>query len=146
LEALVDAPRRTLIVANRTAATPLLLEEVRRRSRERPTVFALLVPAVESRQDADWTLAEAIPLLTRAAGSAVEGITGSGDALASIQETLAEKPFDEVLISTLPRRTSEWLRRDLPSRVKRLGVPVTVITAARERLSGNIAAPGGTVG
>ena len=35
--------RRTLVVANRTAATPLRLEEVRRRAGERPTAFVLLV-------------------------------------------------------------------------------------------------------
>ena len=39
-----------------------------------------------------------------------------------------EDRFDDVLISTLPRRRSEWLRRDLPHRVERLGLPVTVIS------------------
>jgi hypothetical protein len=140
----MDAPRRTLIVANRTAATPLLLQEVTRRARERPTTFALLVPDVESRQHADWTLAEAIPLLKRAAGSPVEGLVGGTDPLASIQEVLAGRSFDDVLISTLSRRTSLWLRRDLPSRVKRLGVPVAVITAEKSSpvpAFGGMAAP-----
>ena len=58
----MDAPalHRTLIVANRTASTPLLLEEVQRRAVARPTAFALLVPNVSSRKAADWTLETAL--------------------------------------------------------------------------------------
>jgi hypothetical protein len=50
-----------------------------------------------------------------------------------VQAALSERGFDEVIISTLPRRVSEWLRRDLPHRVERLGVPVTTITQAEDR-------------
>ena len=138
-------PRRTLIVANLTAATPLLLDEVKRRARERPTSFTLLVPAVESKH-ADWTLAEAIPMLERAAGGAVQGLPGGADPFESVRGALEERAFDDVLISTLPKRTSEWLRRDLPSRVKRLGVPVEVITAAKEPPTSVSGAPGPPIG
>jgi hypothetical protein len=37
-------PRRVLIVANRTAATPDLLDAVKRYAREQPTTFTLLIP------------------------------------------------------------------------------------------------------
>jgi hypothetical protein len=119
--------RRLLIVANRTASTPQLLDEVGRRSAERPTTFALLVPQVSSRRRPDWSLERAGALLERAAGSPVQRLRGGGDAFEAITAALAAGEFDEVLISTLPRRTSEWLRRDLPRRVERLGVPVTVV-------------------
>ena len=121
-------PHRTLVVANRTAATPLLIEEVTRRAHERPTRFALLIPDAPSRKHADWTLELGTQRLARAAGAPVEGLAGGRDPFASIKHVLAGSRFDDVIISTLPSRTSEWLRRDLPRRVERLGVPVTVIT------------------
>ena len=126
-------PHRTLIVANRTAGTHLLLEEVERRARERPTQFALLIPNVASGKRADWTMEAAIPLLERAARGPVEGIVGGADPFESVKQALDEGRYDDVLISTLPKRTSEWLRRDLPRKVQRLGVPVAVISQEEER-------------
>ena len=96
---------------------------------ERRTAFTLLIPDVNSRASADWTLESALTLIRRAVrGTAtVEGLVGGSDAFASVKETLAAGAYDDVIISTLPRRSSEWLRRDLPHRVRRLGVPVTLI-------------------
>ena len=126
---------RTLIVANRTAATALLLEEVERRAAEQPSAFVLLIPEVSSRQHADWTLEEALKALRKAAsGHAglravdMQGRVGGADALESIRVALTDGDFDDVLISTLSTRRSRWLRQDLPQRVQKLGVPVTVIT------------------
>jgi hypothetical protein len=128
LERIMEAVRRTLVVANRTAATPLLLEEVERRARQRPTTFALLIPTADSKKHADWTMERAVALLERAAGGPVDGLIGSADPFESVKRAVQDGQYDDVLISTLPKRTSEWLRRDLPRRVQRLGVPVTVIT------------------
>jgi hypothetical protein len=125
------ARRRVLIVANRTAATPTLLDAVKRYAREEPTTFALLIPDMPRSEQTDWTLELALPLLERAARGPVEGLTGTrGDPIDAVRTALLEGAYDHVIISTLPRRVSKWLRRDLPKRVEDLGVPVDVVTPA----------------
>ena len=140
------ASRRVLVVANRTAATPDLLDEVRRRARERPTEFVLLIPDASGGSE-DWTLELAIPLIERAAGGSVKGLAAEGeDPLEAIRRTVEEEDVDEIVISTLPRRVSAWLRRDLPHQVERLGLPVSVVTPDRERLPDRVPTMGGPGG
>src|SRR5919106_6174399 len=126
------ASRRILIVANRTAATPLLMDAVRKRAAEGPATFALLIPNEPRKGGADWTLETAIPLVERAAGGPVEGIVGQEDPFEAVRSALQDPGFDEVIVSTLPKRVSEWLRRDLPHRVEKLGVTVTTVSQQEE--------------
>src|SRR5262249_33125370 len=128
----MDVPRRILVVANRTASTPVLVQAVQERAAERPSQFTLLIPTISSKQ-ADWTLEEGLKARRRAARGPhetlaveVQGRVGGQDAFESVKQAIDEGDYDEVIISTLPKRTSEWLRRDLPHRVEALGVPVTV--------------------
>jgi hypothetical protein len=136
-------PARVLVVANRTAATPALIAAVRDRAQAGPATFTLLVPNTahglhrvvdpedQANTEADETLAEALPLLTEAAGGPVEGIVGVPEPLAAIQDAVNLHGFDEIIISMLPKRVSRWLRLDLPHKAAGLGLPVTTVTAER---------------
>lgn len=127
-----EAPHEFLIVAHRTAATPALLAEVRRRAAEGASRFTLLVPRPfwdADTEESAITLELAIPLLDEAAGSHVQGIVGSEDPFQAVTAALELRPYDEIIISTLPAHVSHWLHVDLPTRVRRLGLPVTVINA-----------------
>jgi hypothetical protein len=132
---------RVLVVANRTAATPALLEAVRERAARGSAVFTLLVPNTahglhrlvdpedQSQSEAEETLELALPLLEQAAGARVDGMVGDPEPLAAIQDAINVHGFDEIIISTLPSRVSKWLKLDLPSKVAGLGLPLTTVTA-----------------
>jgi hypothetical protein len=132
---------RVLVVANRTAATPALLDAVRERAARGPCSFTLLVPRSahglhrladpedQATDEADATLELALPLLAEAAGSPVAGLVGDPEPLAAIQDAVNLQGFDEIIVSTLPSRVSRWLKLDLPHKAAGLGLPVTTVTA-----------------
>ncbi|MCW3039642.1 MAG: hypothetical protein JWM31_1547 [Solirubrobacterales bacterium] len=136
-----SSPARVLIVANRTAATPALLDAVRRRAAAGPCRFTLLVPRAAGALErlanpadisdgaAAEVLATALPLLGEAAGAAVDGRIGDPEPLMAIQDALNLVGFDEIILSTLPHRLSRWLHLDLPHKLSGLGVPVQTVVA-----------------
>jgi hypothetical protein len=132
VEMLSSASVSVLIVAHRTAATPLLLNAVRARAARSSCSFTLLVPRPYWDPDTDEaaaTLELAIPLLEEVAGGRVEGIIGENDPFVAVSDAVTAYAIDEIIVSTLPERVSHWLRRDLPHRVEQFGLPVTVVTA-----------------
>jgi hypothetical protein len=140
-------PARVLILAHRTADSPQLMQAVSDRAALGPCHFTLLVPAsarglhrVVDPEDhgaraAETVITNALPLLTAAAGSAVTGRTGAHEPLAAVQDALNLLGFDEVIVSMLPARLSRWLRLDLPSKIRALGVPVYEAVAADQELT-----------
>jgi hypothetical protein len=135
------SPQRVLVVAHRTAATPALIEAVRERAARGRAAFTLLVPNTahglhrvvdpedQTAGEAQTILDLALPLLEEAAGARVEGLIGDPEPLNAIQDAVNLHGFDEIIISTLPKRVSRWLHLDLPSKANGLGLPVTTVTA-----------------
>ncbi|MGY2085908.1 hypothetical protein [Blastococcus sp. SYSU DS0539] len=145
--------RRCLIVANQTLTTDTLSRAVQERMTSEPHEFLLVAPTTPAADEVDGPSAyEGLgPSATdrayalarqrldraldhlRALGAAVEGEVGDSDALEAIQAAVRHFPADEIVISTLPRGISQWLRRDLPARLrKRCAIPVTQVTADAE--------------
>jgi hypothetical protein len=61
-------------------------------------------------------------------GIPIEGDLGSSSPLEAMEQVLADHQFDEIIVATLPRRVSRWLRAGLPQKAeRRFGLPVTTI-------------------
>jgi hypothetical protein len=133
--------QRVLVIANRTADSPDLIEALRRRLGEEGTSFTLLVPAVPhglswaADMKAGWsaaiTRAEAASQRMRASGIALdEVIVGDPDPFAAAGDVLHVGDFAEVIVSTLPRGISNWLKLGLAARLSRaFEIPVTQVSA-----------------
>lgn len=138
-------PSHVLIVANKTAATPALIEAVRERAAAGPATFFLLVPnpdhLVFDRNSEDIRLGEqvlalALPLLEDAAATDIEGrVATSPNAYDDIVYELDANDYDEIILSTLPTHVSHWLHLDLPKRIGHLGYPLTTVAAIHERMN-----------
>ncbi|MEO1056080.1 MAG: hypothetical protein AAFY28_04120 [Actinomycetota bacterium] len=64
-------------------------------------------------------------------GAAATGEVGPADDVDAVLESIARHPADEIIVSTLERSLSRWLRLDLPSRLgRKTGVPITVVSAS----------------
>jgi hypothetical protein len=138
----MSEPATVLVVAHQTAATSALLDAVRERAARGPARFHLVVPSrphgihkVVDPEDAGeaearQVLADALPALSKAAGQEVTGSIGDPEPLMAIQDAVNLGDYDEIIISTLPLGISRWLKLDLVSKARALGLPVTHVAAS----------------
>src|SRR2546423_1404810 len=64
-----------------------------------------------------------------------DGKVGDPDPVAAVEDAVNFKDFDEIIVSTLPKHLSKWLKVDLPHRVERAtGKPVTHVTATETKI------------
>jgi hypothetical protein len=145
----MESSANVLVVADKTAATPALLEALRARAARGPASFHLVVPNPDL---ASWrpseiqhpnlthgeqVLALALPLMDEATASPVSGsVSTRHDPMDAIEEALSDGKFDEIILSTLPHTVSRWLHVDLPRRVAHLGLPLTTVIAQQRAATG----------
>jgi hypothetical protein len=135
--------RRYLVVANQTLAGRHLADTVRERLGAGPCMFHVVVPATAPADHALWTEGEAVGLAGerlelalkrfRDLGAEADGEVGDPSPVEAIRDALADREFDEIILSTLPPGLSRWLRQDLPHRVeKAFDLPVTHLVGEAE--------------
>jgi hypothetical protein len=129
----LDEPRErahVLVIGSETVVGDPVLAAVRERAAQSPSEFTVVVPAdppgAERRMERTLTR-------LRAAGVDATGHVGDPDPVCAVVNAMHDEPVDEIIISTFPRATSGWLRRDVLGRIrKHTDVPVTHVVVERE--------------
>jgi hypothetical protein len=130
---------RVLVLTNRTAGSPQLRDALLERRDRGPITVTLLVPAAWETQDPHGGVEtgrrhvrDALAGL-RDTGLDVHCRLGDADPITALRDAWDPDRYDEVIVSTLPRRVSRWLQIDLPRRAGRItGVPVRHVESAHE--------------
>jgi hypothetical protein len=137
---------QVLVVANRTAESPELLDALRQRAQEGDVVFTLLVPSTphgvawaadmhSGGEEADQHMQAAVERLRSEGLQLAQGKVGDPDPLAAVQDEVNFAKYDEIIVSTLPGGISKWLKLDLPHRVERAtGLPVKHVIASEAKV------------
>jgi GABA permease len=136
--------RSFLVVANVTATSEQLLDEMKSRAAEQASSFTLIVPATPfagGREAAIETLEGALEEL-QAAGLECEGSVGNVDPILAVTDVWDPKLYDEIIVSTLPMRFSKWLHAGLPERISKLtDAPVTHVVSQPPKPAPEVAPP-----
>src|SRR3954471_21967592 len=132
-----------IVLANRTAAAPELIDALVHRSARGPIRATLVMPAAgpgtADRAAAAERMEAALEAWRKAGIERCEGVVCDPAPLDALGEVWDPMRHDEVIVSTLPGQSSKWVRADLPHAVARFtGVSVMHVVAhdPSERVEG----------
>jgi hypothetical protein len=122
-----------LVVASQTAGSQHLLDALIHRAERSPIKVTLVMPAqgpgLAGREALREPLDQALAAM-RDAGLEAEGSIGDTNPMDAVAEYFDPSRHDEVIVCTLPGRSSKWLQHDFPHRVARYtGLSVTHVVA-----------------
>ena len=136
---------RILVVANRTAESPELLDALQARAVHGPCEFTLLVPATPhgiawaadmhaGESEAEGHRKAFVDELRREGLDVHDAKIGDADPLAAVCDETHFGDYDELIVSTLPLKVSKWLHLDLPSKAKAAtSLPVQHVVASEAK-------------
>ena len=115
----LEEPRErahVLVLGSQTVVGEPVLDEVRKRAAASPADFTVVVPADPpgAEQRVQRTLAR-----LKAAGIEATGHVGDPDPVAAALNAVHDERVDEIIVSTFPRETSGWLKRDVVGRIRK---------------------------
>jgi hypothetical protein len=133
---------RILVVANRTAESPELLEALKSRAADGDCSFTLLIPSTphgiawaadmhSGEDEAEGHRSAFVEELREEGLNVDDAKVGDSDPLAAIQDECNFADYDEIIVSTLPLHISKWLHLDLPHKAGHAtGLPVTHVVGS----------------
>jgi hypothetical protein len=143
-----DGKHRVLVVANETVGGEALIDEIRRRCRDRDCEILVVTPALAASRASHWAsdVDEAIELARQRMelsliaigelGLKARGEVGDSDPNVAIEDALRVFPADEIVISTHPAERSRWLEHRVVERAREeIDLPIAhvVVDLAGER-------------
>jgi len=123
-----------IVLANRTAAAPELIDVLVHRGERGPFHATLVMPAggpgSAARAECQGRLDKALEAWRAAGIEHCDGVIGDPVPVEALSEVWDPMRHDEVIVSTLPGQSSKWIRSDLPHAVARYtGVSVVHVVA-----------------
>lgn len=134
---------RVLVLTDRTAADPALLDAMRARAHRGPAQFRVVVPNPapaewhpmhperrDKAAEAERALEQALPAIEAAAGGAViASVSIRHDPMDVIDAVIYHEPIDEIILWQTPHTIQRWFHVDMPHRLAHLKLPLTVVDA-----------------
>jgi hypothetical protein len=139
-------PKKVLVVATRTAACNELVDVLADRAEQDQATFSLLVPATpygwawladmySGGVEAERYMTAALERYAEAGLEVESAQLGDPDPVAAVMDAVHFASYDEIVVCTLPRHLSKWLRVSLPHRLSSVtGLPVTQVVGSQTRL------------
>jgi Universal stress protein family len=122
--------RHILVVANETAVSRSLVDQIAGKAKNRPVRVTVLAPVNQPQQGYvvyyDTRRAAARRRLDRTldrlreAGVPANGVVVEADPVSALQDAIHQLEPDEIVVSTHPQKQSGWLRRNMVDQMRRV--------------------------